>query len=84
MYDVIFDKKSIDFLNILDHKIKVRIFKKIISAKEKPFHYFEKLTSRDEYKLRVGDYKIIADIDKESKKIKVLFIGHRKNIYKNF
>lgn len=83
MYEVIFDEKAIEFLEKLEYKIKERIFKKIISTKEKPFRYFERLTKRDEYKLRVGNYRVIADIDEKSKKIKVLFIGHRKNIYKN-
>ena len=82
MYDVIFDKKSIEFLNSLDHKIKERIFKKIISAKEKPFRYFERLKNRDEYKLRAGDYRIIADIDGSSKIINIRLIMHRKDIYK--
>ena len=54
MYKVIFDEKAIEYLEKLDYKIKERIFKKIISTKEKPFHYFERLTKRNEYKLRVG------------------------------
>lgn len=84
MYEVIFDEKAIESLEKLEYKIKERIFKKIISTKEKPFRYFERLTKRNEYKLRVGDYRVIADIDEKSKKIKVIFIGHRKNIYKNY
>ncbi len=83
MYEIIFDKKSIEFLNKIEREIKERIFKKIISAKEKPFRYFERLKNRDEYKLRARDYRIIADIDKNSKIIKIRLIRHRKNIYKN-
>ena len=82
MYEVIFDEKAIEFLEKFEYKIKERIYEKIISTKEKPFRHFERLTKRYEYKLRVGDYRVIADIDEKSKKIKVLFIGHRKNIYK--
>ena len=84
MYGIIFDEKSIEFLGKLEYKIRERIFEKIILTKEKPFRYFEKLIKRDENKLRIGNYRIIADIDEKSKKITVLFIGHRKNIYKNF
>ena len=47
MYDIIFDKKALEFLNKLDYKIKERIFIKIISTKEKPFRYFQKLTYRE-------------------------------------
>jgi mRNA interferase RelE/StbE len=84
MYEIIFDKKTLESLNKLEYKIKERIFKKIISTKEKPFRYFQKLTYREEYKLRVGNYRVIADIDKNSKKIKILIIMHRKNIYEKF
>ena len=84
MYEIIFDKKAIEFLNKLDYKHKERVFKKIISAKEKPFRYFERLKNRDEYKLRAGDHRVIADIDKNLKIIKIRLIMHRKNIYKNF
>lgn len=62
-------------------KIKERIFNKIISTKEKPFRYFERLTNRKEYKLRVGNYRVIADIDNKFKIIKIRVIMHRKNIY---
>ena len=81
MYKVIFDDKAIEFLEKLDKKNRERIFNKIMSTKEDPFHYFEKLTSTHYYKLRVGDYRVVADIDKNEIKILVLLIGHRKNIY---
>lgn len=83
MYEIIFDKKSLEFLNKLEYKIKERIFEKIISTKQNPFRYFERLKNRDEYKLRVGSYRVIADIDKTSNIIKIRLIMHRKNIYKN-
>jgi len=81
MYEIIFDEEAIDFLNTLPKEIKERIFKKIISAKENPLHFFERLTGRSEYKLRVGDYRIIVDIDQSNKKVRITFIGHRKNVY---
>jgi mRNA interferase RelE/StbE len=84
MYEIIFDKKAIEILNKLEYKLKERIFIKIISTKEKPFRYFQKLTYREGYKLRVGNYRVIADIDKNSSKIKIRLIMHRKNIYKKY
>ncbi len=44
---------------------------------------FERLTGRTDYKLRVGDYRAIADISQKNKTIQVTLIGHRKNIYRN-
>ena len=83
VYEVVFDNEVIEFLNKLPKEVKERIFNKIMSTKENPFHFFERLTGRTDYKLRVGDYRIIADLGQENNLIKVTMVGHRKNIYKN-
>lgn len=82
MYEIIFDEKAIEFLEKIEKKTRKRIYNKIISTKEDPFHYYERLTGRSEYKVRVGNYRIIVDIDETKNTIFVLVIGHRKNIYK--
>ena len=79
MYEVVFDEKAIDFLEKLPKDARDRIFRKVISAKENPFHFFESLEGNDFYKMRVGDYRVIADID--NNRITVILVGHRKNIY---
>lgn len=83
MFQVIFDDEAIDFLSKLPKEIRNRIYNKIVSAKENPLHYFERLEDRKDYKLRIGDYRAIADIDVSSKKINITLIGHRRNVYKN-
>ena len=82
-YNLIFDEKALENLEKLPLLIKKRIFKKLQSAKDNPFHFFIRLEGRPDYKLRVGDYRIIADILEKEIKILVLYVGHRKNIYKN-
>lgn len=82
VFEVIFDEEAIDFLNKLPKELKERIFHKIISTKENPFHYFERLEGRKDYKLRIGDYRAIADVDIGSEKIQITIIGHRRDIYK--
>jgi len=81
MYEIIFDEKALEAIQVLQKKDRRRIYEKIISTKEHPFHYFERLTGRDEYKMRIGDYRVIADIDVHSMRISILVIGHRKHIY---
>jgi mRNA interferase RelE/StbE len=36
------------------------------------------------WKIRVGDYRVIYEIDRPSNNVIVLFIGHRKNVYDDF
>jgi mRNA interferase RelE/StbE len=83
MYDIIFDDDAIEFLNKLPAELKKRIFNKVISTKENPLHFFERLADRQDFKLRVGDYRIIADIDQAARKIEITHIGHRKNVYES-
>ncbi|MEA3430935.1 MAG: type II toxin-antitoxin system RelE/ParE family toxin [Nanoarchaeota archaeon] len=82
MYELIIDNKAIEFLEKLPKINAQRIFKKIQQTKENPHRYFIRLTNRNEYKLRVGDYRIIGDIEDNKLKILIIHIGHRKNVYK--
>ena len=83
MFELIFDQEPIEFLNKLPKQLKERIFNKITSTKENPLSFFERLRGRTDYKLRIGDYRAIADINQTNKRIEITKIGHRKNIYKN-
>ena len=82
MYVTKFDPEAIDFLEKLEKSIAKRIWNKIMSSKENPHRYFERLVGRPDYKLRVGDYRIIAEISDENKTIQVTLIGNRENVYK--
>ena len=58
----------------------------MISALERikirPESYITKLVGDPGYKLRVGDYRVIADIDESKYLIQITLVGHRRNIYK--
>ncbi len=81
-YELNFDKKARESLQGFQKDVSKRIFEKLRSAKENPEHFFERLAERGDYKLRVGDYRIIADINHETKRIDVTLIDHRKRVYK--
>jgi mRNA interferase RelE/StbE len=83
MYKIIFDPKALEFLEKAEMTVAKRIWNKIMSTKTNPHHFFERLTGRKDYKLRIGDYRVIADINDNKKRIEITLIGHRKNIYKN-
>ena len=83
MYEIIFDPIAIEFLEKSEKQLAKRILDKILSTKENPRHFFERLSSRGDYKLRIGDYRVIADIDDNKKRIEITLIGHRKNVYQD-
>ena len=81
MYKLIFEKRALADLNKLQRQIKQRIWKKLQDSKENPFNFFERLVGNNCFKLRVGDWRVIVEIDSSEEVISILRLGHRKNIY---
>lgn len=80
-YVVSFWKKAeADFLK-LPKDIQQRISQKLKIAQEDPFNYFFRLTGRVDYKMRIGDYRVIADINMLNRAIEITKVGHRRNVY---
>ncbi len=69
-------------LSKLETKWIKEIINKVEAIKNNPIHYLRKLENSKSWRLRVGDYRVIMDIDFSNKKISVLTLGHRKDVYK--
>ena len=41
-----------------------------------------KLTEREGWRIRVGRYRVVYDIDDDSKIVTILSVGHRKDVYR--
>ncbi len=82
MYEVFFSDKARRQFKKLEREIQERIISAIERVRIRPEAYVTKLVGDPGYKLRVGDYRIIMDIDKDKLLILVLKIGHRRSIYK--
>ena len=82
MYSVIFSEKADKQFKKLEKDVQTRIISSLERIKIRPESYVTKLVGDPSYKFRVGDYRIIMDIDKGNLLILVIKIGHRKEIYK--
>ena len=82
MYEVLFTDKALKEFKKLEKKIQGRILSVLERIRIRPQHYVTKLVGDPGYKLRVGDYRIIMDIDQKKFSLLILKIGHRKAIYK--
>jgi len=82
MYKILFSDKAYKQLKKFEKDVQERIISVLERVRIKPEHYLTKLIDDPGYKLRVGDYRIIVDIDNSKLTILVLKIGHRRNIYK--
>ena len=81
-FEVEFSEESLFQLRGMDIPLAKRIIQKIESTRSDPHRFFVRLVGRTEYKLRVGDYRVIADIEEKRRVIVVRSLGHRRNIYK--
>ena len=80
-YHVIFSDLALKQLRKLDREIGQRIISTLERIRIRPDAYVKKLVGDEGYRLRVGNYRMILDIDKEKLIILVLRIGHRRNVY---
>lgn len=83
-YKIIFTDKSLRQLKKLEKDEQDRIIRALERIRIRPEVHITKLVGDPGYRLRVGDYRIILDMEKRKLFILILKIGHRKNIYKKF
>ena len=78
-----FTKRAVKSIKNLDVSIQKRIKKKLewFLKQENPMQFADFLTDSElgQFRFRVGDYRIIFDIQDNS--VIVYLVGHRKNIY---
>jgi mRNA interferase RelE/StbE len=81
MFAAIFSDEALSYLKKLDDKAAERILDKIDGSLAAPERFFKRLSGREEFRLRIGDYRAIARILVQEKKVFIISIGHRKNVY---
>ena len=82
-YEVLLHPKANSFLEGADNELQDRIRKKLHVLRDGP-EKGEKLKHSDFWRLRVGDYRAIYEIDHNNNQVIILFIGHRREVYDDF
>ena len=80
-FSIEWDQKALSFLSTLQKSISERILNKVESIKDNPFHFLEHYEG-EYYKLRIGDYRALIDIDFEKKILIVEVLDKRGRVYK--
>jgi len=84
-YEVIWHEGALKDLKNLERNIAKSIIQKVKNyLVQDPIKLGKRLTGdfAGLHRYRFGDYRIIYTIDQGEEKIKVLFAGHRKEVYK--
>ena len=80
-YKIVWSIPAVKELKHLDRSIAKRIYEKVDLLSYNPERYVEKLVRYQYYRLRIGDYRVILDIQHEMVRILILKVGHRSNVY---
>ena len=83
-YKIFLHPKAAESLKNLNSSLRVMIKKRLRELEESPEEKGQRLRYSSFYRLRIGDYRAIYEINQEERKVIVLFIGHRRTVYDNF
>ena len=80
-YVVKWNEKPLKYLERLPKEISLRVLKKLDMVAEDPFRYLEHYEGAGVYKLRIGDYRMLIDVDFMNKLLKIRVFDHRSRVY---
>lgn len=81
MYEIEFSKTAEKQLYKLDKETQSRIISALERIRIRPHSFVKRLVGSPYFRLRVGDYRVILDIQNDKLIIFVIEVGHRKNVY---
>ncbi|MBI1969209.1 type II toxin-antitoxin system RelE/ParE family toxin [Candidatus Woesearchaeota archaeon] len=81
-YTVKLHPKVDKFLKKCDMELQERVKKRLRLLKEESFRYLEHYEGKDYYKLRIGDYRALIEVDTSRNIVFVRVLDHRGRIYK--
>ncbi len=81
-YEIVFTAKARSQLEKLDRQAQKRVVSILDRIRIRPRHYASRMVGNPYFRVRAGDYRIIMDIQENKLIVMVLYIGHRKRIYK--
>lgn len=81
-YEIIYSQDAVKDLKKLPKEFQKRVLSTLERCRIRPYPHVKKLIGNPYFRLRVGDYRVILDIQDGKLIIFVIEIDHRKKIYK--
>jgi mRNA interferase RelE/StbE len=78
-FQIIWSESAANELRKMERTVSKRVFKKVSQLSENPSHNVTKLVGVPYFRLRVGDFRIIIDIQKNKLQVLIIKVGHRKS-----
>lgn len=84
-YNVVWHERALSDLRSLERTMSRKIIERVkthLSQKPEKFGKPLKGVLKGLYRYRFGDYRIVYTIDQTDIRISILYIGHRKDVYR--
>jgi mRNA interferase RelE/StbE len=82
-YAVTLKKSAEKELDNLPARILTKIVNTLLSLKNNPLpQNCKKLHGREGFRVRVGEYRILYTVDQTEKKVDIVSVAHRKDVYR--
>ncbi len=82
-FTVLLHPRAAKSLKKLQTSIRSRILESLKELEQRP-EKGDQLKPSQFWKLRVGDYRVIYEVDQQTSRVIVLHVGHRKKVYDEF
>ena len=83
-FKVLLQPKAVKELEKIEDTVRFRIIESAKQLSEKPDKIGKPLKQSDFWSLRVGDYRVIYEINQSKNQVVILFVGHRSKVYDDF
>ena len=77
-FSVFLHPKAAKALERIEEPVRLRIVERLRELRDSPERVGKRLKFSDFWSLRVGDYRVIYEIDRGKNRVVVLFVGHRR------
>ena len=83
-YQVLIERRALKELARLPPNMTGRVRTAIdqLSTLPRPHNAKKLAGSRDQWRVRVGDYRILYDVNDKAREVRVFAVGHRRDIYR--
>ena len=85
MYRILYTRKALRTLRKMPREVAQRVQDRLEQIAKDPFDRHPnvtKLQGRDGYRLRIGDWRVIYELDTTNRQLIVLVVGPRGSVYR--
>lgn len=83
-YQILLHPKAAEFIKKADPQLRTRNKSRLKELQDSPERRGERLKPTNFWRLKIGDYRAIYEIQVNDRRVIILFVGHRRKVYNDF